>query len=621
MILKASQRRNGKNLALHLQRGDTNEHVTIHELRGFVSDDIIEAFQEAKAFSMATQCEQYLFSLSLNPPEEECVKIESFEDAIEQVENALGLTDQPRAIVFHEKNGRRHCHCVWSRIFHDGKKFKAVNMAHFKRKLNTIAKDLFLKHNWALPKGFLKKKTVDQPDFNYALPEWQQAERLKESPEGLKAFFASCWNGSDNKQSFAAALQESGYFLARGDRRGYVAVDYQGEVYSLSRWLKVKTKELKAKLGDHTDLPSADQAKDYAESRMSTALKQYLTEMRARAKEQRAPLVQELRELVNHQRKQRKELLARQRKRWEIENKDRIHHFRSGIGGLWDMISGTDAEIRTRNREEAKQARARDRTEMEEMVEHHLRESRELHKTLKFYKEEQRKEEWRLKRQMAAFLNTETEPEHVQEVQAAITEKLAELEHRITEMSGDIAAMQDALDDAMISDDMKAKIRAIIERTKEAFIWKKIKEEQAHQKKQKATEAQLIETQQRLFQSIQRYEQLRQQQADHQRQIAANTAFHARIMAMPYSLNGIPMHPVKINDPPLDMKRYQQTLSGYSAATLVKTVKTKPPKGQVLNAAELRMGTATVSDILKRSRKKQKTERHSRPAHTRPRII
>ncbi len=154
MILKASQRKGGKNLALHLMRGDTNEHVTIHEIKGYISEDIIGAFQEAKAYSLATNCTQYLFSLSLNPPEEEIVKIEDFEDAIAKIEKKLGLEGQPRVIVFHEKNGRRHCHCVWSRIYHDGKKFKAINMAHFKYKLQEIAKGLFLQHGWKLPDGF-----------------------------------------------------------------------------------------------------------------------------------------------------------------------------------------------------------------------------------------------------------------------------------------------------------------------------------------------------------------------------------------------------------------------------------------------------------------------------------
>ncbi len=38
MILKGSQRGGGRDLAVHLMKMDDNEHVRLHELRGFVGD-------------------------------------------------------------------------------------------------------------------------------------------------------------------------------------------------------------------------------------------------------------------------------------------------------------------------------------------------------------------------------------------------------------------------------------------------------------------------------------------------------------------------------------------------------------------------------------------------------
>ena len=107
MILKGSQRSFGQNLAAHLLRLDDNEHVALHELRGFASDDLREAFKEAEATSLGTKCRQYLFSLSLSPPEDARVSVGAFEEAIERIEERLGLGGQPRAILFHEKEGRR----------------------------------------------------------------------------------------------------------------------------------------------------------------------------------------------------------------------------------------------------------------------------------------------------------------------------------------------------------------------------------------------------------------------------------------------------------------------------------------------------------------------------------
>ncbi|TCS60272.1 hypothetical protein EDD52_11592 [Primorskyibacter sedentarius] len=126
MILKGNERSKGKELAKHLMNAHDNEHVELHDLRGFAADDLAGAMQESEAIARGTRCKKHLFSLSLNPPEHEDVAVEDFEAAIARIENRLGLEGQPRAIVFHEKEGRRHAHAVWSRI--DGEEMKAINL-------------------------------------------------------------------------------------------------------------------------------------------------------------------------------------------------------------------------------------------------------------------------------------------------------------------------------------------------------------------------------------------------------------------------------------------------------------------------------------------------------------
>ena len=68
MILKGSQRAGAKQLAVHLLKTEENEHVQVHDLRGFSSDNLKSALQEAYAISRGTQAKQFLFSLSLNTP-------------------------------------------------------------------------------------------------------------------------------------------------------------------------------------------------------------------------------------------------------------------------------------------------------------------------------------------------------------------------------------------------------------------------------------------------------------------------------------------------------------------------------------------------------------------------
>ena len=58
---------------------------------------------------------------------------------------------QPRAVVFREKDGRRHAHVVWSRI--DAGKMKAINLPRFKLKLRDVSPQLYMDHGWQMPRG------------------------------------------------------------------------------------------------------------------------------------------------------------------------------------------------------------------------------------------------------------------------------------------------------------------------------------------------------------------------------------------------------------------------------------------------------------------------------------
>ncbi len=151
MILKGSERGGSVQLAAHLLRLDENDHVELHDLRGFVSGDLTGAMKEAYAVSRGTRCKKFLFSLSLSPPERERVPVQAFEEAIAAIEERIGLKGQPRAIVFHEKQGRRHAHCVWSRI--NAEVMKAVNLSHYKLKLRDMSRELYLEHGWQMPRG------------------------------------------------------------------------------------------------------------------------------------------------------------------------------------------------------------------------------------------------------------------------------------------------------------------------------------------------------------------------------------------------------------------------------------------------------------------------------------
>jgi len=276
MILKASERGGAAQLGLHLLKTEENEHVEVHEVRGFVSEDVSGAMQEINVIAKGTRCSQFLFSVSLNPPEKENVHIDTFEGAINQIEERNNLVGQPRIIVFHEKEGRRHAHAVWSRI--DAETMTARNLSHYKMKLQDISRGLYRDNGWDMPDGLRDKKLRDPR--NFTLAEWQQAKRIGTNAKDLKTAVQEAWNTSDSQKAFARALEDRGMFLAKGDKRGYVAVTYEGEALSIARYTGKKAKEVRERLGKPDDLRSVAETHAHIADFMTPTVKKHLHDHR-----------------------------------------------------------------------------------------------------------------------------------------------------------------------------------------------------------------------------------------------------------------------------------------------------------------------------------------------------
>ncbi len=373
MILVGNQRGGAKDLALHLLK-EENEHVEVHELRGFASENLVSALNEAYAISRGTKCRQFLFSLSLNPPASENVKTDVFEATIKLVEDDLGLTGQPRAIVFHEKEGRRHCHAVWSRI--DTVEMKAVHLPYTKRKLQTISRELYLEHDWKMPHGLMVSEERDPR--NFTLGEWQQAKRTGKDPRAIKTTFQDCWVVSDTGAAFAQALRERGYILARGDRRGFVAVDYRGEVYAVAKWVGIKTKEVRAKLNQEQYMPSVDEARSQIASDMTVRLRELEKVQHTAISNRMAALEDKRRSLTNKHIEERKALSKILETRWQLETEVRQHRYNKGIRGLFDRLTGHHKRINQQNEQEAYEALLRDQREKDEFIFRQLEQRRTL---------------------------------------------------------------------------------------------------------------------------------------------------------------------------------------------------------------------------------------------------
>ena len=374
MILKGSQRAGGAQLAAHLLNERDNDHVTLGELRGFASDDLHGAFKEAQAVASGTRCKQFLFSLSLNPPIGAYVSEREFERVADEAEKALGLEGQPRAIVFHEKEGRRHAHVVWSRI--DPNEMRAINLAHFKNKLTALSRELYLEHGWQLPNG-LKPEGLSNP-LNFNLDEWQRAKRHGIDPREIRAAFRDAWNRSDSQAAFANALAEYGYFLAKGDRRGFVAIDLNGDVHAVARTAGVKAKDVAIKLGDPSVLPPVSQVAEELKQRQSEQLKRFIGEVKARHAQQLAPLEEQRAQMRDAHKAERARLKAKQEERWQAETEARALRVRTGFAGLVDRLTGKAKAIKEQNRLEAYEELRQDQHQRDRLIAEQMIERRAL---------------------------------------------------------------------------------------------------------------------------------------------------------------------------------------------------------------------------------------------------
>jgi hypothetical protein len=263
MILKGNQRANGADLAVHLMNAFDNERVHIAQVRGAVASDLKGAFAEFEAVASGTRCTQPLYSLSINPSQP--ISRAQYDEAIEVIEQKLGLSGQPRVIVFHEKYGREHAHVVWSRVRVDT--MRAIPMSHDHRKLCDLACDLAHRFGHELPPGLKaweKKERFEKQKIEPTLGERAQAQKSGITPDERRAQITALYEQADSGTAFQAALAEAGYALAKGDRRGFVLVDQGGEVHSLSRYVAGHSaKKIRQKLSPLTpdELPDVDDIK------------------------------------------------------------------------------------------------------------------------------------------------------------------------------------------------------------------------------------------------------------------------------------------------------------------------------------------------------------------------
>ncbi len=271
MIPFASSRGHGQDLATHLQKEFDNEYIEVAEISGAIADDLHGAFAEWEAQASAlTRCENYLYSLSINPDQRTNGPMSraQYDDYIARVEQSLGLAGQPRAVVFHIKSEREHCHVVWSRI--DMVQEKAIHLSYDREKLMMVTRQFAREHDLTLAPGYHREPGQEQrKSRQLSLYEKHQQDSTGLTKEQRKAQVTEAWQQSDSPLAFVQALADSGYVLATG-KRPYVVIDLYGHVNALPKLIddrQVRSKDVCAFLERDfaTDtLPSVEEAQEIA---------------------------------------------------------------------------------------------------------------------------------------------------------------------------------------------------------------------------------------------------------------------------------------------------------------------------------------------------------------------
>ena len=269
MVIKGGARGGAGGLAAHLLNMETNERAQMIEARGVVADDLEGALREMEAVASGSRSKRHFYHASINTDPTERLTPEQQAVAINRLEDKLGLTGQPRAVVEHEKEGRAHVHIVWSRI--DLDRMRAISDSHNYRKHEEVARSLEQEFGHKRVQGaHIGRDGQERPERTPSHAEMQQADRTGLTPKEAKAQITGLWQQTDSGKAFAAALEQEGWLLARGDKRDFVVVDPHGEAHSLARRIEgAKAKDVRERMADMdaASVLTVDQARDQQHAR------------------------------------------------------------------------------------------------------------------------------------------------------------------------------------------------------------------------------------------------------------------------------------------------------------------------------------------------------------------
>src|ERR1700730_14683791 len=234
VIIKGTSCSGFRRLATHLLRTDTNERAEVKEVRGAVAEDLLGAFREMESVAARTRATKAFYHASINTRPDDQLTDEQRMQAIDRLEAELNLYGQARAVVVHSKEGREHCHIVWSRIDLDS--MTAISDSNNYYKHEKVARALEREFGQERVQGaHIERDGKQRPDRTPSHSEMLQADRTGLNPQPAQELMTGIWQSTKSGKEFQAALEDKGWILARGDRRDFVAIDPNGGGHRVAR--------------------------------------------------------------------------------------------------------------------------------------------------------------------------------------------------------------------------------------------------------------------------------------------------------------------------------------------------------------------------------------------------
>lgn len=212
----------------------------------------------------------YSYSLAWQP--EQSPDRDRMVSAVDETLALLNLKDHEAVIVAHNETEHPHVHVICNLVHPDTGKIASTSYDQLK--LSRWAESLEQQDG----KIYCEQRVINNAKRREiaAQDKEQKIVKHKEEKHQLSQLIQNLYIQSDSGRAFQAALKHQGIELAQGDRRGFVLVDEQGKIHSLSRQLKgQRAKDIKQRLSDIEQLALA---KDIAHQKKHFDRDQYETD-------------------------------------------------------------------------------------------------------------------------------------------------------------------------------------------------------------------------------------------------------------------------------------------------------------------------------------------------------